>query len=145
MLMIRERRGFDRMGGVSRFPPLHHFSFHLRWSAGGEGAFSPSTANGLGFTDGASGFPAAYVRWVPWIVSGVEVGFENLTFFFSEADMGVIQSFELSFDDILIGCRVRWYRCHIVDANAKTCIASRGCSGGNGSDGTRFIKFGRWM
>ena len=38
----------------------------------------------------------------------MEVCFENLTFFFLQADdVCVIQSFELFFDAILIGCRVR--------------------------------------
>ena len=58
-------------------------------------------------------------RWVPWLVSGVEVGFEKLSFFFLEADVGVTQSFELFFDDVLIGCGVREYRCRVVDANLK--------------------------
>ena len=56
---------------------------------------------------------------MPWRVSDVEVGFENLTFFFLGADVGVTQSFELFFNDILIRCRVREYRCRIVDANVR--------------------------
>ena len=44
----------------------------------------------------------------------------KLNFFFLEADVGVTQSFELFFDGILIGCRIRGYRCRIiVDANVK--------------------------
>ena len=85
---------------------------------GGKGAFSPSTDNGLVSAAGASGFPAVDVRRVSWLVSGVEIGFENLTFFFLEADVGVAQV-EFFPDDILIGCRVRKYSFCIVDANVK--------------------------
>ena len=49
----------------------------------------------------------------------MEVGFENSTSFFLEADVGVTQSFEVFFDDILIGCGVRGYRSRIVDVNVK--------------------------
>ena len=61
---------------------------------------------------------AVDVRWVPWLVSGVEISFESLTCFSLEADVGVTQSFEFFFDGILIGCGVRGYhRGRIVDAN----------------------------
>ena len=94
------------MGGVSRFAPLCRLSFHLRCT-GDERAFSSSTANWLVSAVGASGFPAVDVRWVPWLVSGVEVDFEFFTFFFFEADEGVTHSLDL--DDILIGCEVHDY------------------------------------
>ena len=67
-------------------------------------------------------------------------------FFFLEADdVGVFQSFELFFDVILIGYRVRGYRCRVVDANVDRCIPTRRCSGGKGPDSTRFTEFGRGM
>ena len=39
--------------------------------------------------------------------------------FFLEADVGVTQSFEFFLEDILIGCRVRKYRCCVVDSNVR--------------------------
>ena len=56
---------------------------------------------------------------MPRLVSGVEAGFENLTFFSLVANVGVTQSFEFLPDDILTCSRVCEYRRRIVDANVK--------------------------
>ena len=77
-------------------------------------SFSPSTANELVFSVGASGFPAVADRWVPWLVSGVEVDFDFFSFFFFETEEGVTHSLV---DGILMECGLHEYRCRIVDAN----------------------------
>ena len=77
-------------------------------------SFPPSTANGLIFAVGASGFPAVANQWVPWLVSGVEVDFKNLTFCFFEAEEGVTHSLV---DGTLMECGLHEYCCCIVDAN----------------------------
>ena len=71
----------------------------------GVGSFSPSAENGLvSAIVGASGFPAVDVRLVPRLDTVEEKGFENLVFFFFEAEEGVTHSPEC-FPGILIGCQ----------------------------------------
>ena len=56
---------------------------------------------------------------MPWLVSGVEAGFENILFFFLEADVSVTQSLEAFPEAMLVGCRVREFYCCVVDASVK--------------------------
>ena len=51
---------------------------------------------------------------MPRLVSGVEVEFENLTFFFFETEEGVTHALV---DGMLMECGLHKYRCRIVDAN----------------------------
>ena len=70
---------------------------------------------------------------VPNFNSVKEEGFKNLTLFFFEAGVGV--TYSSAFLGILIGCkRHENRRPSFVDAKCDRSFATRGCSGGNGSD-----------
>ena len=117
--------------GSSGFLPQIDFAFASSRLLEGVESFSPNTENGLVSVIEASGFPAVDVRQLLRLNSVEEAGFENITFFFFEA--GVTHSPDSDSPVISIGYVGHEYRRRIVDANVIG-VATRGCSGGNGSD-----------
>ena len=96
--------------------------------------------NGLVSVAGASGFPRVDVWFVRRLDSVGEVDFKKNTFFFLEAE-GVTHSLLDDIFDRMLSTRV--VSLSYCRRQCEYGATTQGCSGGNGSDDTRFTECGQ--